>query len=165
MNRSYITACATVLCLLIAGCAQAPPPAPPPDTRAADEKAIRDGDVAWNAAWAAKDAEKIVSQYADDAILMVPDMPSMKGKDAIRAGLKMVLADPNVFLTFKANSVDVAKSGDLAFSQGVYTMVTSDPKTKKPVTEKGTYVTNYKKQADGSWKAVQDINTPDAPAK
>ena len=87
------------------------------------------------------------------------------GKDAIRAGLKMVLADPNVSLTFTPNSVDVAKSGDIAFSQGVYTMVTSDPKTKKPVTEKGTYVTTYKKQVDGSWKAVQDINTPEAPAK
>ena len=76
----------------------------------------------------------------------------------------MVLADPNISLTFTANSVDVAKSGDLAFTQGVYTMVTTDPKTKKAVTEKGTYLTAYKKQTDGSWKAVQDINTPEAPA-
>ena len=153
-----------MVCMLLAGCSQAPPPAPP-DTRAADEMAIRKGDVAWNAEWAAKDAERIVSHYADDAILMVPGMPVMKGKEAIRAGLKMVLADPNVSLTFTPNSVDVAKSSDIAFSQGVYTMVTSDPKTKKPVTEKGTYVTTYKKQPDGLWKAVQDINTPEAPAK
>jgi ketosteroid isomerase-like protein len=29
------------------------------------------------------------------------------------------------------------------------------------VTDKGNYVTAYKKQADGSWKAIQDINTSD----
>src|SRR5882724_5591713 len=48
------------LLILMAGCAQAPPP-PPPDTRAADEKSIRDGEVAWNADWAAKDVDKIAS--------------------------------------------------------------------------------------------------------
>jgi len=60
--------------MLIGGCSQAPPPAPP-DTRAADEKSIRDGEVAWNADWAAKDVDKIASHYGDDAILMVPGMP------------------------------------------------------------------------------------------
>ena len=48
MNRLYSSGCAIALCMLIGGCSQAPPPAPP-DTRAADEKSIRDGEVAWNA--------------------------------------------------------------------------------------------------------------------
>jgi len=149
--------------MLIGGCSQAPPPAPP-DTRAADEKSIRDGEVAWNAEWAAKDVDKIVSHYGGDAILMVPGMPSMKGKDAIRTALKEFIADPNMSLTFTTASAEVAKSGDIAYTQGSYTMVQSDMKTKKPVTEKGAYVTVYKKQADGSWKAVQDINTTEGPA-
>jgi ketosteroid isomerase-like protein len=32
------------------------------------------------------------------------------------------------------------------------------------LTEKGKYVTVYKKQADGGWKAVADIFNADAPA-
>jgi hypothetical protein len=32
-------------------------------------------------------------------------------------------------------------------------MTMTDPKTKKAVTEKGKYVTAYKKQADGSGKS------------
>ena len=32
--------------LALAGCTQAPPP--PPDTRAADEKAIKEDEAAWN---------------------------------------------------------------------------------------------------------------------
>jgi len=37
-------------------------------------------------------------------------------------------------------------------------MTLTDAKRKKPVTDKGSYVTGYRKQADGSWKAVSDIN-------
>ena len=35
-----------------------------------------------------------------------------------------------------------------------------DPKTKQPVDGAGTYVTVFKKQADGTWKAVADVATP-----
>ena len=43
-------------------------------------------------------------------------------------------------------------------------MVSTGPK-KKPVTEMGKYVEVYRKQTDGSWKVIEDINNPDAPAK
>jgi ketosteroid isomerase-like protein len=55
--------------------------------------------------------------------------------------------------------VEVAKSGDLGYTQGTYTMTTTDPKTKKPVTDKG----KCKKQADGTWKAVADMSSSDTP--
>jgi ketosteroid isomerase-like protein len=42
-------------------------------------------------------------------------------------------------------------------------MTTTDPKTKKPVTDKGKYAEVYKKQADGSWKAVADMDSSDTP--
>ena len=36
----------------------------------------------------------------------------------------------------------------------------ANPATKKAVRETGKYVTVYAKQADGSWKIVDDISTP-----
>ena len=42
-------------------------------------------------------------------------------------------------------------------------MKSTDPKTKKVLTEKGKYVTVFQKQADGGWKAVADIFNEDAP--
>jgi uncharacterized protein (TIGR02246 family) len=164
MIRSIFAGCALGFVLLLAGCSQAPPPAPP-DTRAGDEKIIRDGEVAWMQDYASKDVEKILSHYADDATLMVPDMPLMKGKEAMRPALTKMLADKNLSSTFATSTAEVSKSGDLAYTQGTYTFVHTDPKTKKPVTEKGKYVTVYKKQADGSWKAIEDIDNEDAPAK
>ena len=41
----------------------------------------------------------------------------------------------------------------------------TDPKTKKLVTETGKHVTVYREQADGSWKAILDIDNAGAPAK
>ncbi len=64
--------------------------------------------------------------------------------------------------------MEIAKSGDLGYSQGSLTQTWTDPKTKKVLTVKGKYVTVYKKQADGGWKAVADIwneNAPPAPEK
>jgi ketosteroid isomerase-like protein len=61
--------------------------------------------------------------------------------------------------------VEVSTGGDLAYSQGAYAFTGTDPKTKRVMSEKGKYVEVYKKQADGSWKIVEDINNADAPAK
>ena len=66
-------------------------------------------------------------------------------------------------LNFQATKVDVASSGDLAYTRGAYTMTATDPATKKPMNDHGSYVTTYRKQADGSWKAVMDIATSEVP--
>ena len=51
-----------LLFLVAAGCTQPPPP-PPPDTRADDEKAIRERESEALAAWTAKDAWAYAKQY------------------------------------------------------------------------------------------------------
>ena len=81
----------------------------------------------------------------------------------MRAGLKDMLADPAVSLTFQSATVDVAKSGDLAYTQGSYQLTVTDPATHKPINDFGNYVTTFRKQADGSWKAVADIASSAVP--
>ena len=147
--------------LTLAACNPAPPAAP--DTHDADVKAISDTEAQANQAWATKDAEKVMVFYADDAVLMTPGMEAVHGKDALRTSLKGMLADPAVSLTFQSAKVDVAKSGDLAYTQGSYKLTVSDPTTHKPVNDHGSYVTTFRKQADGSWKAEADIATSDVP--
>jgi uncharacterized protein (TIGR02246 family) len=136
-----------------------------PDTRAQDEKAIRDSEAAWMAAFATKVPEKAAAFYADDADSMLPDTPIMAGKAAIIAGMKPELGDPNFSVVFSPSKVEIAKSGDIAYSQGRFTYTTTDPKTKKRVGQVGNYVEVYKKQADGTWKVQEDIATEEAPLK
>jgi uncharacterized protein (TIGR02246 family) len=159
MKFSIISAAAILVLQL--GCAPAQPPGTA-DTRATDEKAIRDGEAQWVKDFAAKDVERVAAHYADDGYSMIPDMTIMKNKDAIRAGLKEEFSDPNCTLDFHPDKVEVAKSGDIAYSQGNYSYSSTDPKTKKRLIEHGGYVEVYKKQADGSWKVAEDIATQEA---
>ncbi len=64
-------------------------------------------------------------------------------------------------LTFASDQVEVARSGDLAVTHGSFTQTATDPDTKAVLTRKGSYVTVYKPQGGGVWKAVWDIMTPD----
>ncbi|MBA2471329.1 MAG: hypothetical protein H0V41_03460 [Pseudonocardiales bacterium] len=50
----------------------------------------------------------------------------------------------------------MARSGDLAYSTGTYAFA-------NPPIDKGKFVDVWKKQADGSWKAVIDIFNSDLP--
>ncbi len=152
--------------LLSSGCMQAPAPATPtPDAHAQDEKAIRDTEAAWVKAFATKEPEKAAAFYADDAASMLPDTPLMTGKQAIVAGMKPELGDPNFSLAFAPTKVEIAKSGEIAYSQGWFKYTTTDPKTRKRVGQAGNYVEVYKKQADGTWKVEEDIATEETPLK
>ena len=158
-----LTAVASALAFLF-GCAPAQPPVAP-DTRAADEQAIRDGEAQWVKDFATKDPEKVLAHYADDGVSMIPLMKLMAGKGQIRAGLKEEFSDPNSHLEFQPAKIEVAKSQDLAYSEGTYAFTSTDPKTKKAVIEHGNYVEVYKKQSDGSWKAAADIATQEIPPR
>jgi len=86
--------------------------------------------------------------------------PAVKGKENIRKEWEQMLALPGAGLSFMAARVEVARSGDLAWEEGTYEFATSDKKVKT-TTERGTYVTVWKKRPDGAWKVVADIhNTP-----
>ena len=95
---------------------------------------------------------------------MMPDAPIIMGKDAIRSAVAGMMSDKNLALSFATTNAQVAKGGDIAYTQGTYSMTMTNPKTKKLVAEKGKYLTVYKKQSDGTWKAIEDINNADAPA-
>lgn len=136
-------------------------PAAAPDTHDADVKAIGDNEAQWNKDYEAKDLDKIAAHYADDAVLMATGMDTMQGRDAVRKGLQGMLADPAIMLKFQAARIEV--SGSMGYTQGTYQMKMTDPQTHKVMDDHGSYVTTYRKQADGSWKAVADIATSQVP--
>jgi uncharacterized protein (TIGR02246 family) len=141
------------------GCA-APPP---PDTRAADERAVREIEAEALKAAAAKDVQGFTSLYADDAALFLPNAPLVTGKDSVRKTWGALFATPGFSHSFETVKVEVSRGGDLAYASGTYTMTMNDPKGK-PVTDKGKYVAVYKKQPDGKWRCVADIGNSDLPA-
>ena len=125
---------------------------------AAEIQAIKDNEVRWNRDFEKRDVEKMLAHYTDDAIMMAPGFPAFSGKAEIRAMLTGMIADPALSLKFQTLDVEVGPAGDMASTQGSFTMTMTDPATKKVVTSGGSYVTVYKKLG-GEWKAVFDIAT------
>ncbi len=151
-----------VMAMTASGCEEEHLRQPPaaPDTRAEDEAAIRAASRDWSNAASGRDLEKAVSFYADDATYNPPGAPLAAGKNAIRKQWTQVMAMPGVDLRWATSKVEVARSGDLAYDTGAYTL-TKDDANGKQATTKGKYVVVWKKQADGKWKVIEDIDNPD----
>jgi len=135
----------------------------PPDTRDADAKAIKEMETAWMKDINTKDPEKWLSHLTDDASFLAPGAPIATGKDAMKSIVKSLVSDPNFALSFSSTKVEVAKSGDIGYSVGMYSLTMSDPVTKVRMVDTGKYLTTFKKQSDGSWKAVADMINSDMP--
>ncbi|MGA8541173.1 MAG: SgcJ/EcaC family oxidoreductase, partial [Terriglobales bacterium] len=164
LRNTTLIACLAVA-LLNVGCSNTTTsaPTPPPDTRAADMQAIKDFEAAWLKDANSKDAAKWASYFAEDGSALYPGMPTINGKDAIKTAMAPLFSDPNFTLTFQSTRTVASKGGDMVYSQGTYSMTMTNPKTKKPVTDKGKFLTVYAKQADGSWKSVADTYNSDSP--
>ncbi len=111
------------------------------------------------AAFQAKNADRLASYYASDAVLATPGRTA-QGSDAVNKAIGDDMADPAFKLSFTNERTDVAASGDLAWTSGSFQVSFTNPQTKQVENGQGTYVTVFRKQADGSWKVVADVATP-----
>lgn len=155
--------CAVFCAALLAGCSEEIQPqvsVPPADTRASNETAIRAASAAWSQAASAKDVDKAVSFYGDGAVVMSPKNPPVRGIENIRKGWADLFTTPGPGLSWQTTSVEVARSGDLAYETGAYVFTTID-KNGKTHDLKGKYVVVWKKQTDGAWKVAVDTDNTD----
>ncbi|HEX3364533.1 YybH family protein [Phenylobacterium sp.] len=149
----------------LTACAKMEPAKPAADTSKIADAVKADAQAAV-AALNAHDADKAVSHDAPSIIGMFHGAPNLSGPAEDLASTKQQLADPAFHLTISNENVDVASGGDMAIYRASYTATLTDPKTKKPMTELGNWVVQYKPQADGSWKMALSVvaDTPAASA-
>ena len=147
------------LILALTGCQQPAPKAP--DTRAKDETAIRAAEADMAKAVAALDPAEAASFYTDDVVGMAVDAPMVQGKGNMQKYFETMMKDkPEI--SWKPVKVEVARSGDLAYSWGTGKVSVKDKKGKVAETTI-KYASVWKKQADGGWKIAVDTMIPDPP--
>jgi uncharacterized protein (TIGR02246 family) len=162
MSRGWIVAGSVAGALLLPACGSGGggTPAPPAGPQAADPAtAIAADEDQWNRDYVARDLERLLSHYAPDATMKTPDTPPLSGR-WIRTSFEAAMADPAFRMSFTHDRIEVARSGDLAYSRGHYRMSWTDQQTHQPTTGYGAYLTVWQKQPDGRWKVVEDFTAP-----
>jgi ketosteroid isomerase-like protein len=161
MRQLCLCASTTIVLASALACQTAPPPAP--DTRAADEAAIRKADEDWSyAAAMAKDLDKTVGFYAADALVMPPNGVSVTNPADIRAIWKGYLESPGFGGGWKVVRAEVSRSGELGYASGTWAFTWTDG-AGKPAADRGKFTEIWKRQTDGSWKCIADIWNSDLP--
>ena len=133
------------------------------DTRAQDERAIREADAATLKAAQAKDVDGAVANYAEGGSWLPPNAPMVTGKAAIRAGWLKLINSPGFNIDWQIDKLEVGRAGDLAYTIYTYQLTLEDP-NGKPNTDHGKDMAIWKKQSDSSWKMIADTFNSDLPS-
>jgi ketosteroid isomerase-like protein len=124
---------------------------PTPKSTSTDE--ILSADLAFSDMSRQIGMKKAFLQYiADEGVLLRPDHFPIVGADAI--DYISMLSDTAYTLSWKPMRAQIAMSGEMGYTYGVYILLLKD------TTLKGTYVNIWKKGNDGEWKFVVNSNNP-----
>lgn len=123
---------------------------------AAERAALARADKEWSEAAVARDVEKVLSFWTDDAIVYPPGQPAVVGKDALRRFVTESLGVPGFSIRWETSAFEVAPSADMAYGLGTNVVTMNDPHGKL-ITERGRGVTVWRKGADGRWRCVIDV--------
>src|SRR5210317_1224942 len=102
------------------------------------------------------DLEKILEGWADDAVMMVPGMSPLRGKEAIKGYVKAGLEIPGFSVKWEPLEVFVSDNGDMAYMIERNEMIVNDS-IGNPIVTYNKTVTVWRKDTDGNWKNVIDM--------
>jgi len=115
-------------------------------------------DVAFDRASGERDLDSFTSLLADEAVFLGGGL--LEGKEAILAAWGPLFAENRpAVLRWTPHTVEVAASGDLAYTLGDFEMTATLPDGTE-ARSSGTYVSIWKKGEDGEWRVVVDGGTP-----
>jgi ketosteroid isomerase-like protein len=95
----------------------------------------------------ARKVPALVAVYTEDAILMPPHAPMVRGRAAIR----QFFEDFPEVTEFKQKPVEIEGEGDLAYPWGTFEMAVLPAGAAAPMKDRGKVLGIFHRQADGSW--------------
>ncbi len=138
--------------LMVAGCATTGPTAA---ETGAFKRAVDDIYRAWVDTNINPDLEGFVSLWDVNAVKMASGKPTAIGPAAIRT-MKEKAFGTTIYDRFEIATEEYQLAGGFGWARGIYTIVTRPKAGGDSYTDIGTFLTVFKKQADGSWKVYRD---------
>ncbi|MBS1241505.1 MAG: hypothetical protein H6R40_932 [Gemmatimonadetes bacterium] len=151
MNRTVMAAALVVA----AACA----PAAQPGQTDEDYATITAAENAFAAGMNAGDMAKVAAIYSDDAVLMPPNAPAIRGRLAVQE----FLAGFPPIGDFKLVPGETKGGAGMVTVRGQYSMNLMPPGASAAVADTGKFVEVWLKQPDGTWRLTWDIFNSDIP--
>jgi ketosteroid isomerase-like protein len=110
----------------------------------------------WSAMVGSGNLEASIDLWADDAVMLPPDLPVLSGKAAIREYVLGAASIPGFKISWEPESAHVSESGDMAYliERNVIEVEGENGETIKT---HGKVITVWRKDSAGQWKNVVDM--------
>ena len=146
----------TPLLILLTQCTRRP-------DQAAAQLALLAADRAFAQATVQRGAEGWADYFAPDA-LQFTGARQVQGPAQIREHMRTVLSEGNR-LTWEPTHAFLSEEGDLGYTIGRWEFSPGQAAPAHGGPARGSYVTIWRRQADGAWKVVLDIGNSDEPER
>lgn len=168
MKNPLLFIALTALTLAFTSCKEAdkpvPEPTPAPEVAKIDLAQVRTDiqalENSWAEALAAKDMEKLMAIFADNAVSLPNNEPILVGKEAIRKSQEAQWAKSKDKRSYKFDVLDVFAEGNMVVEVGKSTYMNE----KGEVIGNGKYMVLYEKR-DGKYLVLREMYNDDMPAK
>jgi ketosteroid isomerase-like protein len=124
-----------------------------PDIKAA-QTAIMKADEDFNRSVAERNREKFLALIADQVTFGGGTPNELRSKDAIWNAWSVFFEPNGPTLTWHPSKAEVLAGGDVGYTTGF-----SERHAPNGTVNKGNYLTVWRQQKDGSWKAIFDTGT------
>lgn len=142
-----------VALLALAGCIVPENPAQTEVSATAAELGQMNRDFA--AALNAKDAKTAAGLYTEDAVLIPPGEPLVRGRAAIEEYWRGAIEGGGV-RDVSVETMNALSSGSLGYETGSFALTVNGP-DGEPLVERGRYVELLRRQPDGRWLSTHGI--------
>lgn len=115
----------------------------------------------WAKAAIERDVDRVITYWAEDAIIMSPNEPAMKGRDAIEEMINESMQISGFEVSWEPQEAFVSKGGDLGYVlvKNYFKIPADTLGNITTIFNKGVEI--WKKEEDGQWKNVVDIYNGD----
>jgi len=107
------------------------------------------------AALNAKDARAAAALYTEDAVLIPPGEPIVRGRSAIEEYWKGAIESGGI-REVSVETMDTHSSGSLGYETGSFVLTVNGP-DGKPMVDRGRYVELLRRESDGTWRSTHGI--------
>jgi ketosteroid isomerase-like protein len=122
-----------------------------PDHRATIDAIRRDTEAAENAG----SVERMRVYFADDVVMMAPNMPTVVGAANTEQAMRQFFDMFTVQIAY--TSIEIVLSGDWGFDRGTYMHTVTPKRGGTPLKETGKYLWLYRRTPQGAWKQARVI--------